>query len=64
MFFLFFELTALFFYFFVGDALTRVGVTVKLHGYRGTYKVGEGVAVLFAADDVDGLWVGHDMGEV
>lgn len=24
-----------------------------------TYKVGEGVAVLFAADGVDLLWVGH-----
>lgn len=24
-----------------------------------THKVGEGVAVLLAADHVDGLWVGH-----
>ena len=64
MFFLFFELKALFFDFFVGDALGGSRGSLGCRSRRGvarTHKVGEGVAVLLAADDVLNhlLWIGH-----
>lgn len=55
LFFLFFELAALFFDFFMGNALW--GVSAGGLGDGDTYKVGEGVAILFAADHVHLLLV-------